>query len=69
MEREYECDRLRTELENARRTGFHLREELTTAGTQNRELILNLTAEKEVLQKEFDLAKSERPSCRPSSPR
>jgi chromosome segregation ATPase len=59
-ERDYECDRLRTELENARRTGFHLREELTTAGTQNRDLIQNLTAEKEVLQKELELAKTER---------
>ena len=60
VEREYECDRLRAELENARRTGFHLREELATAGTQHREAIRNLTAEKEVLQKEFELANSER---------
>jgi chromosome segregation ATPase len=59
-ERDYECDRLRAELENARRTGFHLREELTSAGSQHRELIQNLTAEKEVLQKEFDRATSER---------
>ena len=60
VERDYECDRLRAELENARRTGFHLREELASAGTQHRELIQNLTAEKEVLQKEFDLAHGER---------
>jgi chromosome segregation ATPase len=60
VEREYECDRLRAELENARRTGFHLREELTTAGGQHRDTIQNLTAEKEVLQKEFELANSER---------
>ena len=60
VEREYECDRLRTELENARRTGFHLREELSSTGSQNRELLQNLTAEKEVLQKEFDLANAER---------
>jgi chromosome segregation ATPase len=60
VEREYECDRLRTELENARRTGFHLREELSSTGSQNRDLLQNLTAEKEVLQKEFDLANSER---------
>ncbi len=60
VERDYECDRLRTELENARRTGFHLREELTSAGAQHRELIQNLTAEKEVLQKEFDRANGER---------
>lgn len=60
VEREYECDRLRTELENARRTGFHLREELSTTGGQSRELIQNLTAEKDVLQKEFDLANAER---------
>jgi chromosome segregation ATPase len=59
-ERDYECDRLRTEVENARRTGFHLREELNSASAQNRELIQNLTAEKEVLQKEFDRANSER---------
>lgn len=59
-ERDYECDRLRTELENARRTGFHLREELNSAGAQHRESIQNLTAEKEVLQKEFDRATAER---------
>ena len=59
-ERDYECDRLRTELENARRTGFHLREELNSASAQHRELIQNLTAEKEVLQKEFDRANGER---------
>lgn len=59
-ERDYECDRLRTEVENARRTGFHLREELNSASAQNRELIQNLTAEKEVLQKEFDRANGER---------
>jgi chromosome segregation ATPase len=60
VEREYECDRLRAELENARRTGFHLREELASSGSQQREFIKNLTAEKEVLQKEFDLANAER---------
>ncbi|MGD9922463.1 MAG: hypothetical protein AB7V13_13625 [Pseudorhodoplanes sp.] len=60
VEREYECDRLRTELENARRTSFHLREELASAGSQNREAVQNLTAEKDVLQKEFDLAHAER---------
>jgi chromosome segregation ATPase len=60
VEREYECDRLRAELENARRTSFHLREELSSAGSQHRELHQNLTAEKEVLQKEFDLASAER---------
>ena len=60
IEREYECDRLRTELENARRTSFHLREELGSTGTQHRETLQNLIAEKEVLQKEFDLANAER---------
>lgn len=60
VEREYECDRLRAELENARRTSFHLREELSSAGSQHRELLKNLTAEKEVLQKEFELASAER---------
>lgn len=60
VDRDYECDRLRAELENARRTGFHLREELTSAGAQHRELIQNLTAEKEVLQKELNLASGER---------
>jgi chromosome segregation ATPase len=60
VEREYECDRLRAELENARRTGFHLREELTSTGGQHRETIQNLTAEKEVLQKELELASAER---------
>jgi chromosome segregation ATPase len=60
VQREYECDRLRAELENARRTGFHLREELTSAGAQHRELIKNLNAENEVLKKQFDLANAER---------
>ncbi|MGV3635297.1 MAG: hypothetical protein ACO1NY_13185 [Pseudorhodoplanes sp.] len=60
VQREYECDRLRAELENARRTGFHLREELASAGTEHRELIKNLNAENEVLKKQFDLAHSER---------
>jgi len=60
VQREYECDRLRAELENARRAGFHLREELTSAGSQHRETIQNLTAEKELLQKELELANSER---------
>jgi chromosome segregation ATPase len=60
VQREYECDRLRAELENARRTGFHLREELASAGTQHREVIKNLNAENEVLKKEFELAHAER---------
>ncbi len=60
VQREYECDRLRAELENARRTGFHLREELTSAGSEHREVIKNLNAENEVLKKQFDLANAER---------
>jgi chromosome segregation ATPase len=60
VEREYECDRLRAELENARRTGFHLREELASAGSQHKDLIKNLTAEKDVSQKEYELAHAER---------
>jgi chromosome segregation ATPase len=60
VDREYECDRLRAELENARRTAFHLREELNSNGNQHRDLVQNLTAEKEVLQKELELANAER---------
>jgi chromosome segregation ATPase len=60
VQREYECDRLRAELENARRTGFHLREELASAGAEHRELIKNLNAENEVLKKQFELANTER---------
>jgi chromosome segregation ATPase len=60
VQREYECDRLRAELENARRTGFHLREELSSAGAEHRDVIKNLTAENEVLKKQFDLATTER---------
>ncbi len=60
VEREYECDRLRTELENARRTGFHLREELASSGSQQRDFVKTLSSEKEVLQKELDLANTER---------
>jgi chromosome segregation ATPase len=60
VQREYECDRLRAELENARRTGFHLREELSSAGAEHRDVIKNLTAENEVLKKQFDLSNTER---------
>ncbi len=60
VEREFECDRLKAELENARRTGFHLREEIASTGSQLRETIRNLTAENEVLQKELALATAER---------
>jgi chromosome segregation ATPase len=60
VDREYECDRLRAELENARRTAFHLREELNSTGNQHRDLAQNLSAEKEVLQKELELANAER---------
>lgn len=60
VEREFECDRLRAELENARRTGFHLREEIASTGGQLRETIRNLTDEKEVLQKELEVATTER---------
>jgi chromosome segregation ATPase len=60
VQREYECDRLRAELENARRTGFHLREELASAGAEHRELVKNLNAENEVLKKQIDLANAER---------
>jgi chromosome segregation ATPase len=60
VQREYECDRLRAELENARRTGFHLREELASTGSEHRELIKNLNAEAELLQKELNFSNSER---------
>ncbi len=60
VEREYECERLKTELENARRTGFHLREEIATSSSQLKESIRNLTAEKDVLQRELGVAIGER---------
>lgn len=60
VEREYECERLKTELENARRTGFHLREEIATSSSQLKESIRNLTAEKDVLQRELGVAIAER---------
>jgi len=58
--REYECERLKAELENARRTGFHLREEIASSSSQLKETIRNLTAEKDVLQRELGVAIGER---------
>ena len=37
VERDYECDRLRNELETARRTEADLREELASPATASRE--------------------------------
>jgi chromosome segregation ATPase len=60
VERDYECDRLRAELENARRQAFHLREEIATGNTKHRDTLNNLTDEKDTLQKELELANAER---------
>ena len=58
--REYECERLKAELENARRTGFHLREEIASSSSQLKETVRNLIAEKDVLQQELGVAIAER---------
>ena len=58
--REYECERLKAELENARRTGFHLREEIASSSSQLKETVRNLIAEKDVLQQELGIAIAER---------
>ncbi|ARQ00251.1 hypothetical protein [Pseudorhodoplanes sinuspersici] len=60
VQREYDCERLTAELENARRTGFHLREEIASSSGQLKETIRNLTAEKDVLQQELGVAIAER---------
>ncbi len=60
VERDYECDRLRAELENARRLAFHLREEIASGNSQHRDSVNSLTDEKELLQKELELANTER---------
>jgi len=62
--REYDIERLRTELENARRTGLLLREEIATTGNQLRETIRKLTSENEVLQQELSLVTAERAKLR-----
>lgn len=60
VEREYECDRLKTELETARRTAADLRQEIADTGGRHRETLQNFTSEKELMQKEIDLANAER---------
>jgi chromosome segregation ATPase len=60
VQREYDCERLKAELENARRTGFHLREEIASSSSQLKETVRNLTAEKDVLQQELGVAIAER---------
>ena len=68
-EREYDIERLKTELENARRTELRsARRRFPTTGNQLRETFANLTEENELIQQELDLAPPSAPSCRPKSP-
>jgi len=59
-ERETDNERLKIKLENARRTGFQLREEITASTTQSKETIRSLTSERDTLQQELGIAISER---------
>jgi chromosome segregation ATPase len=60
VEREYECDRLKAELEGSHRTVSDLRLEIAETGGRNRETLQSFTAERELMQKELDLANVER---------
>jgi chromosome segregation ATPase len=60
VEREYECDRLKTELEGSRRTVSDLRQEIAETGGRNRETLQSFTSERELMQKELDLGNAER---------
>jgi chromosome segregation ATPase len=60
VEREYECDRLKTELDGSRRIVTDLRQEIAETGGRNRETLQSFTSEKELMQKELDLAIAER---------
>ena len=60
VEREYECDRLKAELETARQTANDLRAEISATGGRHREVSENLLGEKTLIQKELELAIAER---------
>jgi chromosome segregation ATPase len=60
VEREYECDRLKSELESSRRSVADLRQEISETGGRHRETIMSFTSEKDLMQKEIDLAIEER---------
>jgi chromosome segregation ATPase len=60
VEREYECDRLKSELEDSRRTVSDLRLEIAETGGRNRETLQSFTSERELMQKELDLTNVER---------
>jgi chromosome segregation ATPase len=60
VEREYENDRLKSELEVARQTLNDLRHEISESGGRHRETLQSFASEKDLMQKELDLAISER---------
>jgi chromosome segregation ATPase len=60
VEREYENDRLKSELEKARQTVSDLRLEISETGGRHRETLQSFTSEKDLMQKELDLANAER---------
>jgi chromosome segregation ATPase len=60
VEREYENDRLKSELESARQTVTDLRHEIAETGGRHRETLQSFTSEKDLMQKEVDLANAER---------
>lgn len=60
VEREYENDRLKSELDSARRTVTDMRQEIADTGGRHRETLQSFTSEKDLMQKELDLANTER---------
>jgi len=60
VEREYENDRLKSELDSARRTVVDMRQEIADTGGRHRETLQSFTSEKDLMQRELDLANAER---------
>jgi chromosome segregation ATPase len=60
VEREFERDRLKAELEDARRIAGDLREELANTGSRHKDSLESLQSEHALLQKQFELTMTER---------
>jgi chromosome segregation ATPase len=59
-ERDYEAEQLRAQIETAKSTETHLRLELAAAENRHGDATVNLKAEKELREKELQLAQAER---------